>query len=148
MIINWKKQNAGLLVVSVIDKKGNITRTITLMPGHNEITDDLWENIKVNSGVNHHIDGGNLIEVMEIEEMKPGGRTRIGKDGEEKKVVKTTKSIHKMFAKTAREIIQDTWDLPTLEKWLDGEGRDEIRAVIYKQIEKINNPKPNNKEDK
>lgn len=147
MIINWKKKNAGLLVISVIDKKGNITQTITLMPGHNEISDELWENIKVNSGVNHHIDNNNLVEVMEVEEMKPGVRVRIGKDGEEKKVVKTTKSIHKMFAKKAKEIIQDTWNLPTLEKWLDNEGRDEIRAVIYKQIEKINNPKPNG-EDK
>lgn len=147
MIINWKKQKAGLLVLSVIDKNGNITKTITLMPGHNEIDNELWENVKVNSGVNHHIDNGDLVEVMEVEEVQPGGRVRIGKDGEEKKVVRTTKSIHKMFAKKAREIIQDTWDLPTLEKWLDNEGRDEIRAIIYKQIELINNPR-SNKEDK
>lgn len=147
MIVNWKKKNAGLLTISVIDKKGNITQMVVLMPGHNEIEDELWENIKINSGVNYHIDNGNLIEVTEVEEIKPGSRRRLSKEGEEEKVVKVTKSIHKMFAKTAKEIIQDTWDLPTLEKWLDKEGRDEIRAVIYKQIEKINNPK-SDKEDK
>lgn len=141
MIINWKKPRAGVLIIPKI-VNGQVVKNIQLLPGNNEISDEEWEAVKPNC--QDHINAGNLIEmaVKKIEKMEEIE----GKDGKKtKKFVKKEegKKIKEINAKQAKEIVLDTWDLKTLEKWLNEEGRDEIRAIIHNQIEEVNNPKTN-----
>ena len=146
MIVSWKKEKggkdvAGVLVIPVMDE-GTVVGHETLLPGHNEIDDDKWETIKKTTAITKHIEAGNIQEVYEEVEEEARSRRRgaAGDDKETKKIAKKVKKLTKMSPKKAREIVQDTWTLPTLEAWLDEEGRDEIRAVIQNQIQEIKNP--------
>ncbi len=146
MIVNWKKEKAGVLVIPVMNE-GVVVEYASLLPGHNEVDDDKWKAMKETTRATKHIDAGNLVEVFEevVDENVRRRRSSSADDKEEKKTAKKIKKLTKMTPKKAREIVKDTYVLDTLEKWLDMESRDEIRAVIHSQIEMINNPKKNPK---
>lgn len=140
MIVNWKKEKAGILYIPLADGSG---KDLMFLQGHNEVSEEDWETVKEHKSVQKHIERGDLIEVIEEEQIEKPVRMRKGKETEEKsyKVKKQIKDFPEMSAKKAREIVQDTYDIETLERWLGKEGRDEIRALIHNQIELIKNPK-------
>lgn len=139
MIINWKKEKAGLLTVSKTTN-GAIVKTVSILPGHNEIEDDDWEGIK--SQLQSKIDAGHM-EVVEEEVVKEI-ELENGKTKNKKSIV--TK-LNELESETALEIVENTFDLKTLKKWKKSETRDEIRAAISDQIEFVKDPNPNKKKD-
>jgi hypothetical protein len=139
MIVNWKKEKAGLLTVSKMIK-GVIVKTISILPGHNEINDDDWEGIK--GQLQSKIDEGH-IEVVAKEVVKEieleNGKTKTKKS--------TATKLAELEPDQALEIVQNTFDIKTLQKWRKSETRDEIRAAVADQIEFVKNPNPNKKKD-
>jgi hypothetical protein len=115
MIVNWKKPKAGLLVVPIVKDK-QFLKYIQLLPGNNLVDDADWELAKVNLELK--IEKGLLEEISE--------------DG------KKVSSLKDLSAKKAIEIIKGTWDLSTLRKWQEKEGRDEVRAVLHNQVDAVN----------
>jgi len=117
MIINWKKPQAGVLVIPVI-KDEIIIKYLQLLPGNNQIEEADWELAKKN--LQDKLDTGLIEEILE--------------DG------KKIKNIKQLSAKKAKEVIKNTFDLDTLQNWQEEEGRDEVRAILYNQTEEINSP--------
>ena len=135
MIVIWKKPKAGLLVLPVV-KDGEVVKKITLLLGANEVDKNDWEAAK--ASCKDHIENGWLEEVVEkIEEEKVDPKTK-----QKKKVSrKTYPTLNKLSAKKAVEIVEQTFDLATLKKWLEKEARDEIRAKLANKIDSIENYK-------
>lgn len=144
MIINWKKPKAGVLIIPCINRNGKVVKHITLLPGHNTVNEKDWEQAK--KFCKGKLEDG-LIEIVmsdksDIKSLKP--KRKKDKDSSNEDNVKKSdtpaKSIFELSAKKAKKIIADTFDLETLGKWLEEEGRDEIRALIHKQIEFVESP--------
>ncbi len=130
MIVNWKKEKGGINVIPLMTK-GVTTDNIILLQGHNEIDDEVWANLKKQTAVKKHIMREDLVEVFESAQ---------GEKGKDKDKDKKITNIHQMSAGKSKEIIKDTWDLTTLDKWLNGESRNDVRSIVHNQIEAVNNP--------
>lgn len=136
MLINWKKPQAGVLVIPVIDGRA-VVKNLTLIPGWNEIDDVDWAGAK--ESCKENIAKGFLVEKVEVQEIelpsdKPGPKKKEKKE--------SFPGINELEANEAREVVQETFNLDTLNGWLKAESRNEIRAVIHNQIETVNTPKP------
>lgn len=139
MIINWKKLNAGVLVLPCLNAQRRVIKHIRLIPGHNQIKEKDY-NQAINA-IEKYVKNG-IMEIIteEIEEksIKPV------KKGKKRKTVITTKKVKNISkikkASKVLKIVQDTWDIETLELWREKEGRDEIRAAIANQIILVNKP--------
>lgn len=143
MILNWAKKNAGVLVVPCIKSK-KVIKHLRLLPGVNStISEADWKQCE--KFLNKHIERGDLIIVKgnKDKEAEPK-KTKDGKLKEAELSIekqKPAKGIQDLTIKEAKEIVKETFELESLEKYLDEEVRDEIRLLINKQIEKVNNPK-------
>jgi hypothetical protein len=132
MIINWAKKGAGLLTISKIENEA-IVKTIFILPGFNDIEDKDWEGIK--NQLLDKIKSGDIRVVEEEVEKK------VEVNGKIKTKKYTAKQFANLSANKALEVVAEAWDLKTLEKWRGEESRDEIRAALAEQIEKVKNPK-------
>lgn len=127
MIIEWRKER--ILVIPVLatekekkagkGKKIYYSGSIKLQPGCNHIPDKKWERIK--SSIENHITEGNIV-VHNV--------TKI--DGKEKKI-----SFADMGANTISQIVEKTFNLTSIDAWLEEEKREEIRLILRKRKELI-----------
>jgi hypothetical protein len=136
MIVKWNKKN-GIKVIPVL-KNGVIIEHLSLLPGYNDIKDEVAIDI-INSGIVKESIESNMLEFLSkesVEEIEVRG-----KDGAKKKEKKKTisaKKLSAMHASNAEDIIKNTNNLKTLERWLKVETRDSVRMVIRNQIDYIN----------
>jgi hypothetical protein len=135
MIIKWKKSNPKVIPLLIEKnekdgKTGQIKGSILLMEGINCVKDEEWKAAAKN--LDDRIDKP-FIEVIE-----DSSKEVVDPKNPKKKVMKPVKGLEKFEAKEAVEMIDDCFSIPTLEFWLDNEGRNEIRAAIAKKIEDIN----------
>ena len=156
MIINWKKPKAGILVIPCINPKTGVhEKYLTLLPGHNEVSTEDWEQAEghcqdhikndfmevVTEKVEKEI---KVIKKVQVKNDKTGKME--DKDTEVKETIvenKPASSLKKLKPNKARKIVQETYNLETLQAWREIESRDEIRAVISNQIDSIENFKGN-----
>ncbi len=137
MIIEWKKNGPKVIPAGRYKKGENpIKKNILLLPGMNEIDDDLWKAAR--KLVLHQI-GKYIIEHhAQVSEQKKVIEDPETKEKKEETVVEIkSKEFKKLDISRAIEIVQDTWNIDTLKKWEKEEGRDSVRAEIKNQIEKI-----------
>jgi hypothetical protein len=134
MIIKWKKSNPKVIPLLIEKsekdgKTGQIKGSILLMEGINCVKDEEWKAAAKN--LDDRIDKP-FIEVIEdaVEVQDP--------KNPKKKVMKSAKGLEKFEAKEAVKMVEDCFNIKTLEFWLDNEGRNEVRAAIAKKIEDIN----------
>jgi len=140
MIINWNKPKAGLKVISLLNKEKQISKTIRLLPGNNEIDDADWEVAKQNESIQRSMKAGYIKEVFaKAVEKDEDGNVKKDKNGQPKVKEAPAKTLNDLEAEEARAVVEDTYDIDALKKWLKAEGRDEIRAAIQNQIETIEN---------
>lgn len=57
----------------------------------------------------------------------------------------TIPELQEMPPQTATDIITDTYNLETLDKWKAEVSQPDLRVLILNQIEEVNKPNPNNK---
>lgn len=67
MIVNWKKKNAGVLVLPCLEN-GKRTKVIHILPGHNDVPDADWKTAR-NSAL-RHIRSGNIVEIVKEKQAK------------------------------------------------------------------------------
>ena len=67
MIVNWKKKNAGVLVLPCLEN-GKRTKVIHILPGHNDVPDADWKTAR-NSAL-RHIRSGNIVEIVKEKPVK------------------------------------------------------------------------------
>lgn len=135
MIVEWSKTRLKIIPVKNLDSKitGGVN-SVKLLPGKNEIPDDLWEELKKFSSVRKSIELEFLVEGETVE-------TEKGKDGKPlkgKKVIGKTISDYK--GKGALKLIKETYNLETLEQWKKDE-RSDIRLAIEERIKEIKEDK-------
>ncbi len=132
MIVNWTKKR--LLVVPYKGKSGMVVGSITLLPGCNDVDDDIWKSARemVEDKIKHKliIEEHAKIEIKDVPIPNTKGKTR--------KIVKIdAKTLKELEPDEAEDIVKNTFDLKTLKKWKKGESRDAVRSVIIGQIETV-----------
>ena len=146
MIVNWKGER--VLSIPVIYKNRNKDSSgkgkpvvshvgaqthVTLIPGYNDVDDAIWRRIQRH--VQKYLDKG----AMEIE-----FRKEVDEDSDSGQYEIIGVSIRRVKPKKALDMVRGCFNLDTLNLWQQGgradyevEVRDEIRAAIKDQIEKI-----------
>ena len=125
MLIKWNPVRLNVVPVpqpknkEAVDGKNKVysrRSSITLLPGINEVPDDLWDDMQVH--LKHHIEAGN-IEVIKGKEQ--------GKSATSLRDVSTT---------GAGKVIKATNDLNLLKRWLDIEVAENDRAKVREAARK------------
>lgn len=127
MIIEWLKQR--MLVIPVLPtekeiktakgKKIHYSGSVKLQPGCNNVPDDIW--MRIHHSIENHINEKSIvIHNVTIE------------DGKEKKI-----SFSDMNANAISQIIEKTYNLKSIDAWLEVEKREEIRLMLRKRKELI-----------
>jgi hypothetical protein len=132
MLVNWKGE--GMNMVPPIDPeekdaaKANLIKQVMLYPGWNEVPDNLWAFCKI------HL--RNYVEREMIEEISTKTKDE---QGLEIYVGVPFVDIAARNPNKAAVIVQNCYNIPCLKNWLEGTGKDEIRALIRSQVEKCEN---------
>lgn len=145
MIIDYRKPKAGLLTIPlpmkpVKGQKGvnagrnashRKQKTIRLIPGINEIPDEVWNQVRGLKKIKFYLEEGHIVEKY-MEEKK---------DAKEKVIsVETKKVFVELESEEQETLVKDTYDLKLLSKWRK-KGNDFLKGVIDDQIDMIKNPK-------
>jgi hypothetical protein len=139
MIIESKKK--GVCIVPCLNVTGiDIVSKIVLVPGNNKVDEEQWNAARVS--VLDDIARGDIIEVDAVVEKKPvvkkSRNPDTGEESEEKIMVDVVKgkSLKTISPSKIQGVIENTFNLDTLNEWKDSEGkRDSVRLMILKQIE-------------
>ncbi len=145
MIINWGKRNIKIIpLTSECSKAIKVMKKnkIILLPGNNDIPDDAWNEVKKYKNIQKSIEAGFIIEKEFIEKEVEKEIEEENEKGEKvKKKIKVKelkgKSFKDLDDRKARKMIEDTFDIATLEKWREAEGRADIRNLIDDKIKEI-----------
>jgi hypothetical protein len=150
MIVNWKKPGAGILTIPCITEhqgRNVISKTLVLIPGCNDIKDSDWKIArpqalgKIENGLIEEVKVKVVKEKIiekEIEKKGKNGKKEIIVEMHKEKMEIEATELNDIPAKKAREVVKNAFNLTTLEKWLEKESRDEIRAVINNQMDLVN----------
>ena len=118
MIIEWKQQRVKILV----NPNGGF---IHLLPGLNDIDDDLWKEMK--KGLSTEYDNQWIREILKVVETNVEG----------KKSKKDVTDFNSMGIEDCRKMMDECFNIKTLEKWRDNDARVDIRVNIDKRIETL-----------
>jgi hypothetical protein len=143
MLVEWTKMKVK--IIPVVGANGKSTENIILLPGVTDVDDEKWN--KVRSLVDQDIRTKRIIEhhatVTDIE-VETEVEVKDEESGEMKKEIKKEKkpfhkgkSLKSLTPDEAEEIVKNTFNLETLNKWKTNENRDSIRAAIMNQIELV-----------
>lgn len=205
MIVNWKKKNAGVLVLPCM-KKNILIKQIFIVPGHNDVPDEDWSMARISKSVQRKLEAG-LLEELKKEVKTPSksstkaatgdlldekvfpyneaikalktvdlhkavmdvcvaetGKKSMKKDWligyfkdetedwekvkaelggepeEETETELTSITLMEMSNDVATDVISDTYNLNTLEKWKKEVSQPDLRVLILNQIEEVNRP--------
>lgn len=111
------KNNGTCVFGTTIKENGNPVN-IVLMPGINEISNPHWEKMKHNPLIQMRIEKG-LIEGA------VGGELSGSAD------------LSALHHKQATKIVEETFDIKLLNRWLDSETRPAVQRAITGQLDKL-----------
>lgn len=136
-------------IIPCVERNGVVNNKITLLPGCNDVDDELWKKARVS--VKDKIERGLIKEHhAKVEEKE----VPIPNTDKKRKVIKIdSKDLKDLEPEEAEEIVKNTFSLKTLGKWKKSESRDSVRNVILNQIEQVEKhgeekPKGQDKGDK
>ena len=136
MLVNWTGD--GMKVAQVPGSQD----MVVLAPGYNQVDDNQWKQIRNLLLV--QISNEALIEEwaeVEINSVKHR-EAAFCIPAELEKDMKTTVRVPVMFKDITRKrtdkVIAETYHPKTLQKWYEEDGRDDIRAKLFMQLEGVN----------
>lgn len=128
MIVKWAQER-----IKVIPKTDNMGSVI-LAPGYNEVEDSNWKFARPR--VMRQIESGDIVEEwvkVNFEQVADYAIT-----------IKDEKSNNLAPAKLkdinrpkVKDVVKSTYHIPTLERWLDEELRQDVRIEILRQLSEI-----------
>ncbi len=151
MLIDYKKPKAGILTIPLSMKKvkgqkgvnagrnasHRKQKTIRLIPGINEIPDEIWNQIRGLKKIKFYLEKKHIVEKYAEEK----------KDVKENVImVKTEKLFVDLDSEEQELLVKDTFDLKLLDKWRK-KGNEFLKGVIDDQVDKIKNPEKYNNDD-
>lgn len=101
----------------------------TLIPGLNDVKDELWDQWKKNPQVERLIAEGKF----EVESEKSPDAASAEKAGE-------AQELHGIHAKKAVKLVAETLDIELLKKWKAQDARPSVQSAIQDQIAVIMEP--------
>jgi hypothetical protein len=128
MLVNWKGE--GINMVPPIDPdekdaaKANLVKQVMLYPGWNDVPDNLWKFCKIH-----------LKDSIENEMVEEIATKQKGEDNIEIYVGVPFVDIAAKSPNKAAAIVKNCFNIPCMENWLEGTGRDEIRALLRSQLD-------------
>ena len=144
MILDYRKPNAGVLTIplpmkGVKGQKGvnagrnashRKQKTVTLVPGINEISDDTWNQIRGLKKIKFYLSENYLVEKFSEEK----------KDAKDKVIsIETKIPFEKLESEEQEALIKETYDLKLLAKWRK-KGNDFLKGIIDDQVKSIKDP--------
>lgn len=136
MLLNWTGD--GMKVAQIPGSQ----EMVVLAPGYNQVDDDKWKQVRNLLLV--QISNEAIIEEwtdVEINSTKHKEAV-FCIPAENEKDLKTTVRIPVTFKDITRKrtdkVIAETYHPKTLQKWYEEDGRDDIRAKLFMQLEGVN----------
>lgn len=111
--------------ISKNKKRKHKKSILNLTYGINTIPEEYWLSIRNHKSIEAHLKEKRLEEVFEVAE----------KSGKKHKITKFSEMSFK------ESLIEQTYDIRTLERYLDEETQPNIRLLIQKRIDEINDAK-------
>jgi hypothetical protein len=136
MLVNWTGNGAKVIQVP------GTQEMVVLAPGYNQVDDVKWKDCR--NLVLIQIANENIIEEwMEVEiNGKPAKDAVFSIPAELEKDAKTTVRVPATFKDITRKrtdkVIAETYHPKTLQKWYEDDGRDDVRAKLFQQMEGVN----------
>jgi len=150
MIIDFKKPNAGVLTLPIPTKKvkgqkgvnagrnasHRKQKTITLIPGINEMPDETWNQVRELKKIKYYLEAEYIVVKYAVEK----------KDAKDKVIaIETEKKFGELESEEQEALVKNTFDLKLLTQWRR-KGNDFLKGVIDDQRELIKNPKKDEEE--
>lgn len=137
MILNWKEERLNVIPIPAGKPvKGYEADSVILLPGVNEVPDEVWK--KIRPSLISHLNARNLITIEENKIIEKEGKP--DKNGKIEKIKEKT-SIPKKFTELDPEeclsLIAQTNNLPTLEKWKKEEKREDVRIALMERLNEV-----------
>lgn len=138
-----KSDKSGCLGIPLESADKAVTECISLVPGYNEIPDTIWVRCRKNAlGL---IELGILTEQwVKIDAEDAKGYLEslvlpsdIGTETKKRLVPAKFADVDRKGQKVSK-IVLGTFDVPTLQTWLDTDLRQDVRLELMKQIDGIN----------
>lgn len=104
---------------TIFKKKGGSTR---FMVGSNEVSKSDWEEFSKNKMVKIYIESGEL-SLKKSDSITTGQKVAVG--------------ITDLAESKAIKLVEECFDLPTLEKWYKADSRKKVKGAITSQIKEI-----------
>lgn len=118
----------------VINEKPTILHTNgrRLMPGTNVVEPSWWAKTRKHKSIQKRLELGLIVEETDFEESESLGDDLAPEAAREH--LKTLKVAQ------AKALVEDTVDLPLLKAWLEREDRNQVKGVLKRQIERLEEP--------
>ena len=68
MIVNWKKEKAGVLVLPCM-QNGKCAKKIHILPGHNDVPEKDW--LMARDSALRHMEKGYIVEIIKVFKILP-----------------------------------------------------------------------------
>lgn len=139
MILLWTGDGAKVIprVEKEIDKdspKAIIVGDVVLAPGYNFVPDADWAQARDTAKAD--IDKARIVEEwVKAEKSKDAAKPLISTEIEGELMVPAT--LGDIKRPTVIKVVKETYHVPTLQKWIDEELRQDVRLEIYNRIEEI-----------
>lgn len=131
----------GIPVITAVGKDYVYGEPVDLPPGYKEIPDETWALARkqVMDKLSEGILREECAKVDKADGMKASLVIEEGATDKDKWVVPIAFYDIERKGNRLSNIIKNTFDLPTLEKWYTNDTRQDIRVELQKQIDGINN---------
>lgn len=141
MILIFNKEKAGMLTIPVIrtntkkvsaEKQAHTTpKSVTIVPGTNDITIDQWNSIKDIMKIKMYLSKGWLTV--------KGAKKNVNKETK-KETYLSEKEFKEMSAEEQEVYIEECYQVPLLRKWKEAGVKDGVLPKLNSRIEKLENP--------
>jgi len=135
MLVNWTR--TGVKVIPI----GSSKEMVVLAPGYNQVDDEKWKACR--DLVLCQIADGRIVEEwLDVE--KNGAKHKeavLSIRHEDAKLEATTVHVPATFRditrKRIKDVVKETFNPKTLQAWYDDETRDDVRVMVFQQMEAV-----------
>jgi hypothetical protein len=136
MLVNWTGD--GMKVVQIPGSQ----EMVVLAPGYNQVEDDKWKQVRnlllVQISNEALIEEWADVEINSVKHREAVFCIPAELEKDQKTTVRIPVTFRDITRKRTDKVIAETYHPKTLQKWYEEDGRDDIRAKLFMQLEGVN----------
>ena len=136
MLINWTGD--GMKVAQIPGSQ----EMVVLAPGYNQVEDDKWKQVRnlllVQISNEALIEECADVEINSVKHREAAFCIPAELEKDQKTTVRVPVTFKDITRKRTDKVIAETYHPKTLQKWYEEDGRDDIRAKLFMQLEGVN----------